>query len=114
MIDEDAAVFYHPDSNQLNRIQSIISPSDFQSHTHEFFFQMRNARKSIKRDWPKLKVVETKKHRYLLFRSKSTLSFLIDLDDYPEFAGIVLFKKGKQPHQVDMMNIDTELLYYFK
>ena len=81
---------------------------------HEYFFQMKNARISIKRDWPGLKIVEAKNVRFLLFQEKEHASTCIDLDTRDDSHGLILFQPGKKPHYADMMNIDTELGYYFK
>lgn len=114
VIEGAAAVFYNPDSQQLLQIKAISPPATFQSQTHEFFFQMRNARRFLKRDWPNLKVIETNLFRFLLFRIKGRQAYIIDLDGYPAYSGIFLYKEGKKPHEIDMMNVETELYYYYQ
>jgi len=113
-IDFPAAVFYLPDSLQLEKIKELTDSAIFEAAMHEYYFQMRNARMSIKRDWPRLKIVEAKNIRFLLFKGKDIDSTYIDLNTKNDSHGLFLFQPGKKPHYADMMNIDTELGYYFK
>jgi len=114
LIDFPAAVFYLPDSLQLEKIKELTDSSIFEAAMHEYFFQMRNARMSIKRDWPELKIVEAKNIRFLLFKGRDNDSTYIDLNTKNDSHGLFLFQPGKKPHYADMMNIDTELGFYFK
>jgi len=114
LIDFPAAVFYLPDSLQLEKIKELTDSSIFEAAMHEYFFQMRNARMSIKRDWPGLKIVEAKNIRFLLFKGRDNDSTYIDLNTKNDSHGLFLFQPGKKPHYADMMNIDTELGFYFK
>jgi len=114
LIDFPAAVFYLPDSLQLEKIKELTDSSIFEAAMHEYFFQMRNARMSIKRDWPRLKIVEAKNIRFLLFKGRDNDSTYIDLNTKNDSHGLFLFQPGKKPHYADMMNIDTELGFYFK
>ena len=113
-IDFSAAVFYLPDSLQLEKIKELTDSTIFEAAMHEYFFQMKNARMSINRDWPRLKIVEAKNVRFLQFQGKHNDSTYIDLDTRDDSHGLILFQPGKKPHYADMMNIDTELGYYFK
>ena len=113
-IDFPAAVFYHPDSLQLEKIKALTDPAIFDATMHEYFFQMKNSRMSINRDWPRLKIVEAKNFRFILFQGKSNDSTYLDLNTRNDSHGLILFHPGKKPHFADMMNIDTELGYYFK
>ena len=113
-IDFSAAVFYLPDSLQLEKIKELTDSPIFEAAMHEYFFQMKNARMSINRDWPRLKIVEAKNVRFLQFQGKHNDSTYIDLDTRDDSHGLILFQPGKKPHYADMMNIDTELGFYFK
>jgi hypothetical protein len=113
-IDFRAAVFYVPDSLQLEKIKELTDSTIFEAAMHEYFFQMKNARKSINRDWPRLKIVEAKNVRYILFQGNDNDSTHIDLNTKNDSHGLILFQPGKKPQFADMMNIETELGYYFK
>ena len=113
-IDFRAAIFYLPDSLQLEKIRELTDSAIFDATMHEYFFQMRNARMSIDRDLPQLKIVEAKNVRFLLFKGKYNDSTYVDLNSKSDSHGLFLFQPGKKPHYADMMNIDTELGHYFK
>ena len=113
-IDLPAAVFYVPDSLQLEKIKKLTDSAIFDATMHEYFFQMRNARMSIKKNWLRVKIVEAKNIRVLLFKGKGNDSTYIDLNTRNDSHGLFLFQPGQKPHYADMMNIDTELGYYFK
>jgi hypothetical protein len=114
VIRESAAVFYLPDSLQLLRYKAIATPRDFESDTHNSFYQMRNARMVIKQYWPRLQVMETTQARYLLFIKKDNQKVLIDLDKQGDMWGIFLFDGKKDPELADMMNIDSFMGFYFQ
>lgn len=82
--------------------------------SHEFFFQMNNAKLLIRRDWPEIKIIECSQARYLLFEKKDGTSKCIDLNTRDDMSGIILFDGQKDPEFADMMNIDTDLGFYFK
>ena len=100
-----AAIFYHPDSLQLQKIKEITKPGVFDASTHEYFYQMRNARISIKRDWPEVKIIEAKNVRFLLFRGKDDDPTYIDLDTKNDPYGLFLFQPGKNLVDQEVMNI---------
>ena len=105
-----AAVFYHPDSLQLEKIKQHTNSTEYNGSMHEYFYMMRNARIIIQKAWPGLKIIEAKNYRYLLFIRKDGSGECIDLDIYDDF----LFDGKKSPQLVDVPNIDTELYFYFK
>ena len=112
-VDFTAAVFYHSDSLQLQKMKEITDPGVFDASMHEYFYQMRNARISIKKDYPTVKIVEAKNLRFILFIGNAS-HVLIDLDTKNDPYGLFLFEQTREPHISDMMNIDTELGFYFK
>lgn len=108
-----AAVFYNPDSLQLEQIKLIFKPNIFESVTHENFFQMRNARIELKKYWSRLRIIETSKARYLKFLKADKSSTIIDLNTVGDISGIFLFDPKKEPLLIDMMNVDTALGFYY-
>ncbi len=113
LITTAAAVFYNPDSIQLQKIKLIYQPNIFESVTHENFYQMRNARIELKKYWPRLRIIETSKARYLLFLKADKSFTLIDLNTISDISGIYLFDPKKEPLLIDMMNVDTALGFYY-
>lgn len=106
-------VFFNPDSLQRLKIKELNKPLVFENIEHDNFFQMRNARNTLASQWQKLKIAETNKARYLKFIKNDKSVTIIDLDTINDIGGILLFNGVKVPQQVDMMNIDTELNFYF-
>jgi hypothetical protein len=108
-----AAVFYNPDSLQLDKIKAISKKENYETEVHNCFYLMRNARIVLQKYWPKIHIIETKKNRYLLFIKRDKNKTCIDLNSNGDMCGIFLFDGKKEPELADMMNIDTALGFYF-
>ena len=80
---------------------------------HDYFYQMRNARLVLKKYYPNIKIKEVKNVRYLLFERADGKKEYVDLNTKDEPCGLFIFDGKKEPKIVDMMNIDTELGFYF-
>jgi hypothetical protein len=113
LIDRPAAVFYHPDSIQLRLMKQRLKPMQYESNMHEFFYQLRNARMVIKKNWPALTVMEAKGYRFILFKKKDGL-VSIDLDTLPDPYGLLIFNTVKDPVPVDMTNLETGVSFYLR
>ena len=113
IIDFPAAVFYNPDSLQLEKIKAITDIMIFESMVHDCYYQMRNCRIVLKQNYPHIKIVEVKNARYLLFEKSGGEKEYIDLDTQNDPCGIFLFDGNKKARLADMMNIETELGFYF-
>ena len=111
-IDCPAAVFYSPDSVQLQNIKDITDPGVFESTMHDCFYQMKNARGVIEKYYPDLKIVEVSKVRYLLFKNTGK-GERIDLNEKNDPCGLFLYDGTQPARLVDMTNIDSELRFYF-
>jgi len=114
IINKISAVFYNPDSLQLNKIQAITKNELYETDVHNCFYLMRNARMVLKKYWPHVHIIETSEYRYLLFIKADNSQTCIDLDTQQDMCGILLFDRKKEPELIDMMNIDTALGFYFK
>ena len=114
VIQNPSAVFYNPDSVQLDQIRAINKKMVFESLEHDCFYQMRNARLVLQKYWPQIRVVETSKARYLTFIKADKTKTTIDLNSKNDICGIFLFDSKQDPELIDMMNVDTELGFYFK
>ena len=113
VIDTKSAVFYSPDSSQMEQIKLANEKNVFESITHDCFYQMRNAKLVIKKYWPQLSIIETSNARFLLFIKKDKSKKIIDLNSKNDIAGIFLFDTEKEPELIDMMNVNTALGFYF-
>jgi hypothetical protein len=112
-IDSPVAVFFVPDSLQMEKIRSVNEINVYESLTHDCYYQMRNARLVIERNWPSIRIITDSNSRWLIFK-KSNTTVRVDLDDVNNICGIYLFDGIKNPIRIDMTNIDSELGFYFK
>ena len=113
IIDFPAAVFYNPDSLQHEKIKAITDTMIFKSMVHDCFYQMRNSRNSLQKNWPEIKIVEVRDAGFILFKPANGMNECIDLNKQNDPCGIFLFDGNKKALLVDMMNIDSELGFYF-
>lgn len=108
-----AAVFYNPDSLQLEKIRSVTDVRIFDGSMHEYFYLKRNARSVIKEYIPRLKIIEAKNVRYFLFVRADNSTDCIDLNTKNDAYGLFVFNRKKPPSLLDMANIESELGVYF-
>ncbi|QEC55539.1 hypothetical protein [Flavisolibacter ginsenosidimutans] len=111
-INTKAAVFFEPDSLQLQKIKAVTDKGVFKSSEHEYFYQIRNAHQFLKTNWPRLKIVEARNVRFLLFKKADNTTTLIDLNKQDP-SGLFVFDVHQAPLLIDMMNIDTGVPDYF-
>ena len=108
-----AAVFYSPDSLQMEKIKAVNEKAVFDMLTHDCHYQMQNARIELKKYWPQIRVFDATRARYILFVKTDASRICIDLDNKNDICGLFLFDTKKDPVLVDMPNIDTDLGFYF-
>ncbi len=109
-----AAVFYHPDSVQLKKIKTQTDSMVFDGNMHEYFYQMRNARMVIRKNWPKFGIIESKNYRFICFQPLDNSRVCIDLNTKKDVYGLFIYDGKKKPVMVDMTNIETEISFYLK
>jgi hypothetical protein len=114
IINNPSAVFYNPDSLQMEKIRSVNETNVYATITHDCFYQMQNARNVIRQYWPRIRIVEVVKARWLLFVKADKSRVYIDLNSKNDICGLFLFDPEKDPEPADMPNIDTFLGFYFK
>jgi hypothetical protein len=85
----------------------------FDGVDHECFYQMKNARTSLKEHWPQVHIYEIESNRVLLFTMQDGTRFPINLLNYPDLCGLLIFDPRKKPVLADMMGIGTSLENYF-
>jgi hypothetical protein len=112
-ISAPAAIFYEPDSLQLERMRELAEKTVSESIEHECHYLARNARFVLKRDFPWITIVEARHVRFLLFRKRNAQVEWIDLDKKNDPCGLFLFDGVQSPRLTDMSNIESELGFYF-
>ena len=113
IIDRESAVFFNPDTLQLEKVRLVNEKNVYGTITHDCYYMMQNARNVIKQHWPRIRIVEVMKARWLLFVKKDKSKMYIDLNARNNICGLFLFDPNKDPEPVDMPNIDTFLGFYF-
>ena len=109
-----AAVFYYPDSLQLKKIKAVLDTNVYKAVMHDYFYQMRYAHIVIKKEWPRLAIIECKRYRYLLFVKKDGSQICVDLDTKGDSYGLFVFDGNKTPIPIDMTNLETQVSFYLK
>lgn len=113
-IPDVAAVFYYPDSLQLEKIKAVTEKNVFESSMHEYFYQLRNAHQVLKKHWPGILVIEAKNVRYLQFIKKNRQRYTIDLNFKNDAYGLFAFDRVQNPQLIDLTNIESDLGFYFQ
>ena len=108
-----SAIFFKPDSLQLEKIKKATDSKIFESMQHDCFYQMRNAGNLLTDQYPKIKIIEVVNASHLLFKMANGQIKIVDLNANNDPCGIYLFRPDKEPRLTDMTNIDTELGFYF-
>ena len=98
----------------MERIQEVNEKNVMAYIKHDCYYQMQNARLSLKNDWPTVKIVEVSRVRYLSFVKSTGGEIVIDLNEKNDICGLFLFDGKQDPVLVDMPNVDTFLNQYFK
>jgi len=108
-----SAVFYQPDSQQMEKIRAVNQQNIFEMLVHDCHYQMLNARTELRLHWPSIRIIDAAHVRYVRFVKSSGISVCVDLDAKNDICGVLLFDTKKDPVMADMPNIDTVLNYYF-
>jgi hypothetical protein len=114
LVNLPAAVFFEPDSIQLKKIQAQSDSMVFDGTMHEYFFQMRNARIVLKKNWPGLQIKDAKNYSCILFLKNDHSQTLIDINANNNACGLFVFDGKKSPVLIDMTNLETEVSFYLK
>jgi hypothetical protein len=78
-VNSQAVVFFAADSLQFEKLRKLISPMAWESIHHDCYYQQHYARTILKQQWPKLKVSEAVKQRYILFEKDNGEKICIDM-----------------------------------
>lgn len=112
VINEKSAVFYAPDSLQLEKIKQITDSVVYRALEHEFSYQVHNAKLVLRKTWPQLAIIESMNYRYLLFKKEDGSAEVIDLNTKSDTYGLFVFDGIHQPVLIDMTNIETDISFY--
>lgn len=112
-IDSQAAVFYYPDSVQLEKIRARLDTSTFDAIMHEYSYQLRYVHNVLNEYRPRISIIEARNVRYLLFIKADKSNEIIDLDTKYDPYGLLIFDPQKNPSQLELTNAASEIGFYF-
>lgn len=113
IIDTKAAIFYYPDSLQLEKIKAVTDSNVFNGSMHEYFYQFRYAHIVLKKYWRAVNIIEARNVRYLLFLKTDKSTEIVDLDTKMDAYGLFVFDRVKSPVLLELTNAESEIGFYF-
>jgi hypothetical protein len=112
-IDSKAAIFYYPDSLQLQKMRAGSDTAKFDAAMHEYFYLFKYLHTGLKESSRHIRIIDARNVRYLLFKKKDGRSELIDLDTKLDPYGLFIFDPQKSPIQPELSNALSEVGFYF-
>ncbi|HET7897700.1 MAG TPA: hypothetical protein VFL47_08520, partial [Flavisolibacter sp.] len=111
-IDRKAAVFYQPDSLQMEKRMKQVGEADFRAGADDYIFYVNRSAEYLEKHG--LPVLDAKNKKYLKFVSVDKQTQVIKLDSLEELWGMYLFEPKKKPYAADMTVIEDEYKKYYK
>lgn len=110
-IDQASAVFYQPDSLQIEKRKRQVGEGDFRAGMDDYIYYINTSAEYLeKRGLP---VMDAKNRTYLRFVMADRNEQLIKLDTLKELWGMYLFDPGKKPFYADIVEIEEAYQKYF-
>lgn len=110
-IDRKAAVFYQPDSLQIEKRIKQVGEADFRMGMDDYIFRVNISVEYLQKQG--LPVLDAKNRKYLKFVSADKKFQLIKLDTLQELWGMYLFDPDKKPHYADITGIEEDYKTYY-
>lgn len=111
-IDRKAAVFYQPDSLQIERRMKEIGEADFRTGMDDYIYYVNTSAEYLEKQG--LPVLDAKDKKWLKFILADKKVQLIKLDTLEELWGMYLFDSKRKAYRVDMTLIEDEYKNYYK
>jgi hypothetical protein len=111
-IDKKAAVYYQPDSLQMEKRMKRVGESDFREGMDDYIYYINISTEYLEKQG--LRIIDAKNKKYLRFVMTDKKEKLIKLDTLEELWGIYLFDPKKKPHYADIIEIEEDYKKYFK
>ena len=112
IIDRQAAVFYQPDSFQLEKRMKEVDEADFRAGADDYIYYINTSVEYLEKEG--LPVLDAKNKKYLKFVLTDKQDQVIKLDTLEELWGIYLFDPKKSVYAADMTIIEDEYKRYYK
>lgn len=111
-IGHKAAVFYQPDSLQIEKRMKEVGEENFRAGMDDYIYSINTSVEYLQKQG--LTVIDAKNKKYIKFVFAEVQTQLIKLDTLEELWGIYLFEPRRKPLYVDMTMIEEEYKNYFK
>lgn len=112
IVTSKAAVFYQPNSVQIEKRMKEVGEEDFRMGMDDYLFYMNESWTYLKQQG--MPVVDVKDKKFIKFISANNTIRLVQLDTVPELWGVYFFDPARSPHHADMTNVDEEYKAYYK
>lgn len=112
IIDRQAAVFYQPDSLQIEKRMKEVGEADFRAGADDYIYYVNTSVEYLEKKG--LPVLDAKNKKYLKFVLTGKQHQFIKLDTLEELWGIYLFDPKKSVYAADMTIIEDEYKSYYK
>lgn len=111
-IDRKTAVFYQPDSLQMEKRMKKVGEADFRAGAHDYIYYVNTSAEYLEKEG--LPVLDAKNKKYLKFVLANKRVQVIKLDTLEELWGMYLFDPKKKACAVDITIIEDEYKSYYK
>lgn len=112
IINRKAAVFYQPDSLQMEKRMKQVGEADFRIGADDYIYYVNTSTEYLENQG--LPVFNSKNKKYLKFVLADRKVRIIKLDTLEELWGMYLFDTKKKPYAADMTIIEDEYKSYYK
>jgi hypothetical protein len=112
VVNKRVAVFYEPDSIQIEKKKKKIGEENYQVGLDDYAYYINESITYLEKK--ELPVVETKFKKYIKFILQDGTERWIKKDTLPDMWGIFLFDPLKEPYKADEMDMEAEYEKYFK
>ena len=107
-----AAVFYEPDSVQMEARKKEIGEENFIIGADDYLFYLQTASEYLEKQ--RVPLVPAQNKKFVQFIGANNQVTLVRLDTLPELWGIFIFDPGKLPKAIDMTNVEEEYKTYYQ
>jgi hypothetical protein len=111
-IDTKAAVFFQPDSSQMEKRMKEVGERDFRAGADDYIYYINISAEYLEKQG--LTVMDAKGKKYLKFVKSDKKEQVVRLDTLNDLWGMYLFDPEKKPHYADITEIEDDYKNYFK
>lgn len=111
VVDAKAAVFYQPDSLQIEARKKEAGEEDFRAGMDDYLYYMNQSWQYL--EGQRLPVLDAKGTKFIKFVTANGIQ-LVRLDTLSELWGVYLFDPSKGAYKADMTAVEAEYKNYYK